>query len=91
MAGSLKSIWGTMRKKPSRAPDGKTDDQAAASVAAKPTSILHDLTHMKAKDTSTVFQAIGTLAGGEPLDDKELLLEHGAISLELRLTPLLIL
>lgn len=82
MAGSLKSFFGTMRKKPSRAPDGKTDEQAASSMAAKPTSLFHDLTHLGAKNTATVFQAITTLASGEPLNDKELLLENGVSMLQ---------
>jgi hypothetical protein len=37
---------------------------------------LHDLTHLTPKDTQTIAQAVTTLASGEPLDDKKLLLEH---------------
>jgi hypothetical protein len=48
----------------------------------KKTSIVHDLTHLGLKGTATVAQAITTLASGEPLNDKELLLEHGVSMLQ---------
>ena len=80
--GSLKSILGTIRKKPTRAPDRKTDAEVNGAVNGEKTSILHDLTHMNWKDAQTVLQALTTLASGEPLDDKELLLEHGVNMLQ---------
>ena len=80
--GSLKSILGTIRKKPTRAPDRKTDAEANGTANGEKTSLLHDLTHMSWKDTQTVLQALTTLASGEPLNDKELLLEHGVNMLQ---------
>lgn len=83
MAGSsLKSLIGTIRKKPTRAPDRKTDAEANGVVNGKKTSVLDDLTHLDFKEAQTVLQALTTLASGEPLDDKELLLEHGVNMLQ---------
>ncbi|EPQ32169.1 uncharacterized protein PFL1_00366 [Pseudozyma flocculosa PF-1] len=83
MPGQLKTLIGSIKRKPSTAPDGKTDAQAAApnSTVAK-TSITHDLAHLGFKNTKTAAQALTTLASGEPLDDKELLLEHGVSMLQ---------
>ncbi|KIN02629.1 hypothetical protein OIDMADRAFT_52466 [Oidiodendron maius Zn] len=81
MPSQLRSLLGTIRRKPSKAPDGKTDQEAGVATAEK-TSLTHDLTHMNFKQAKTVAQAITTLASGEPLDDKELLLEHGVSMLQ---------
>jgi hypothetical protein len=78
----LKSLFTSSKKKPSKAPDGKSDDQAAMAPIAPKTSIIHDLATMGTKNTATVVQALTTLASGEPLDDKELLLEHGVSMLQ---------
>lgn len=80
--GQLKSFFGTIKKKPSKAPDGRSDAEANAAPPPEKTSIVHDLTHLGAKNSATVFQAITTLASGEPLDDKKLLLEHGVSMLQ---------
>lgn len=80
--GSLKSIIGTIRKKPTRAPDRKTDAEANGTVNGEKTSMLHDLTHLNWRNAATVAEAITTLASGEPLNDKELLLEHGVNMLQ---------
>ena len=80
--GSLKSIIGTIRKKPTRAPDRKTDSEANGVVNGEKTSLFHDLTHLNLRDAATVAEAITTLASGEPMDDKELLLEHGVNMLQ---------
>jgi len=76
----------TITKKPPKAPDGKTDDEAAARPEVKRTSIWNDLLTLDAKEKATIFQAFTTIASGEPLDDKDNLLEHG-VSL-LQTTPL---
>ena len=81
MPSQLKSFLGTIRRKPSKAPDGKTDQEAGVATAQK-TSLVHDLTHLNLKQARTVAQAITTLASGEPLDDKDLLLEHGVSMLQ---------
>ncbi len=78
----LKSLLGTIRRKPSKAPDGKTDSEAAPTPMSEKTSIGHDILTMGAKNAATVAQAITTLASGEPLDDKDLLLEHGVEMLQ---------
>ncbi|KFY05512.1 hypothetical protein V492_08483 [Pseudogymnoascus sp. VKM F-4246] len=78
----FKSLLGSIRRKPSQAPDGKTDEQAYGKSMEEKTSILHDLTHLGLKNTRTVAEAITTLASGEPMDDKDLLLEHGVAMLQ---------
>jgi hypothetical protein len=80
--GSLKSFISTIQKKPSTAPDRKTDVEASGGASGAKTSLLHDLTHLNLRQTETVAQAITTIASGEPLDDKELLLEHGVNMLQ---------
>lgn len=82
MPGTLKTLVGSIRRKPARAPDGKLDDEAAAAPLSEKTSLVHDLSHLGLKNSITVAQAITTLAKGEPLDDKELLLEHGVSMLQ---------
>ncbi|KAJ5041628.1 uncharacterized protein L3040_005206 [Drepanopeziza brunnea f. sp. 'multigermtubi'] len=79
---NLKSLLGTIRRKPSKAPDGKTDAEAAPPVAAEKTSIVKDLLTLNPGQAATVAQAFSTLASGEPMDDKELLLEHGVSMLQ---------
>lgn len=71
MPGQIKSLLGTMRRKPAKAPDGKSDEQAAATPTVEKTSVIHDLTHLDFKNAKTVTEAITTIASGEPLDDKE--------------------
>lgn len=82
MPNQLKSFIGSMRRKPARAPDGKTDVEASGTRPTEKTSLVHDLTHMNLKQARTVAHAITTLASGEPLDDKELLLENGVAMLQ---------
>ena len=81
MPGQLKTLLGAIRRKPSGAPDGQTDQEASAAPALK-TSLGHDLTHLNIKQAATIAQAITTLASGEPLDDKDRLLEHGVAMLQ---------
>ncbi|KAL3426796.1 linoleate diol synthase [Phlyctema vagabunda] len=78
----LKTLLGTIKRKPARAPDGKRDEEAAAIPINEKTSIGHDLTHMGVKNAKTVAGAITTLASGEPMNDKELLLENGVSMLQ---------
>lgn len=85
MSAQLKSILGTIRRKPTKNADGRTRAQAATSVGAvdtKKTGIIHDLTHMGFKNTTTIAHALTGLASGEPMDDKELLLENGVAMLQ---------
>ncbi|THX77860.1 linoleate diol synthase [Aureobasidium pullulans] len=80
--GQLKSLIGSIRRKPSTAPDRKTDVEADLKPMNEKTSLIHDLTHMKVKDMRTVAQGLTTIASGEPMDDKDLLLEHGVAALQ---------
>lgn len=80
MPNQLRSLIGTIRRKPSKAPDGKRDDEAAPVV--EKTSVGHDILHMGLKNAATVAQAITTMASGEPMDDKDQLLENGVEMLQ---------
>lgn len=82
MPSQLKSIIGSIRKKPTKAADGRSEEASAGVVQAKKTSIGHDLRNLGLKNTRTFAEAITTLASGEPLDDKDLLLEHGVSMLQ---------
>ncbi|CZR66488.1 related to Psi-producing oxygenase A [Phialocephala subalpina] len=76
-----KQLIKQIKKKPAQAPDGQTDQEAGVASVDK-TSIGHDLTHLGLKNAHTVVQALTTIASGEPLDDKELLLENGVSMLQ---------
>jgi hypothetical protein len=78
----FRSLIGTIRRKPTKANDGRSAEDAGAGPSTQKTSILHDATHLGVKNTATVASAITTLASGEPLDDKDLLLEHGVSMLQ---------
>lgn len=80
--GHLDDLYEAMMKDPSRAPDQKTDDEAAGAPSAIKSSVLHDLVHLSDQNAATVVQALTTIAHGDPLDDKELLLEHGVNMLQ---------
>jgi hypothetical protein len=80
MFAQIKSFIGSMMKKPGKAADGRTYE--ANGVNGHKTDIKHDLAHLGVKNTKTVVSAVATLASGEPLDDKDLLLEHGVSMLQ---------
>jgi hypothetical protein len=85
MPTSLKSLIGSIRRRPTQAPDRRTDEQATKAVGAdisEKTGVVHDLAHLKTKDKHTFAHALPTLASGEPLDDKDLLLEKGVTTLQ---------
>ena len=80
---SLSKLKAMVCRNASTAPDGRTDEQAGATPGpGEKSGILHDLTHMGSSNTATIFQAFETLASGKPMDDKELLLEHGVKMLQ---------
>jgi hypothetical protein len=95
MAPQLKSFFQSIRRKPGKAggdvrrdfkaADGRTEAEAAAAVGSpevEPSTFLHDVTHLTPKDSETIAQAVTTLASGQPLDDKQLLLEHSISMLQ---------
>lgn len=82
MAANIGKLVELFWSDPAKAPDGKTDAQAAAHPKVTQTSLLHDITHLKASDVQTVFQGLTTLSTGQPINDKELLLEHGVSLLQ---------
>jgi len=80
--GQLKSLLGSIRRKPSTAPDRRTDDEAAAAGNGEKTSVMHDIMHGGIKNAKFLAEALPALASGAPLDDKELLLENGVSMLQ---------
>jgi hypothetical protein len=71
-----------MRKKPTTAPDGRPEEASNGMAISEKTSIVHDLANLGLKNGATMLDAIPQLATGEPVDDKELLLEHGVSMLQ---------
>ena len=82
MLGQLKSMRGSIRRKPTKAADGRSEEAAAGITLNEKTSISHDVKHLGLKNTKTVATALTTLASGEPLDDKDFLLENGVSMLQ---------
>ena len=82
MPNQFKSLLGTIRKKPTRAADGRSAAQANGITNGEKTALVQDLATLGPKNTKTIIEAIPQLASGEPLDDKELLLEHGVALLQ---------
>lgn len=83
MPNQLKSFIGSMRRKPtSKMADGRSEEAASGMKLEEKTSVFHDMTHLGAKNTKTLASALPTIASGKPLDDKELMLEHGVSMLQ---------
>lgn len=80
MPGKITTLIGTIRRKPATAPDGRSDRELNGTT--EKTSIIQDLKHMNMKTASTLGQGLTSLASGEPLDDKELMLENGIAMLQ---------
>lgn len=81
----LKSIIQSIKRKPTaKAHSARPDSLAIANgpVEVEKTGVLHDLVNMGVKNQGTMLQAFSTLASGEPMDDKELLLENGVSMLQ---------
>jgi hypothetical protein len=84
MPSTLGRLVGSIRRKPTTAPDGKSDQEEAVvnGDAGKNTSIGHDIAHLGFKNVKVVLDGLVSLASGEPMNDKELLLEHGVSMLQ---------
>src|ERR1700710_2938075 len=78
----LHKLQATVFQNAPTAPDGRTDTEAAATPSVNQTSLLHDLTHLGRENATTMVQAFNTVISGDPLNDKELLLEHGVHMLQ---------
>jgi len=82
MASYIAKLLNLFWAAPPEAPDGKTDEQAAGHLKLSKTTILHDLAHLNTDEMANVLKAIKTIASGEPMDDKELMLEHSLAMLQ---------
>jgi hypothetical protein len=84
MPGRIGRMISTIKRKPTTAPDGKSNEDEAMmnGDAEKKTSIGHDLAHLGFKNVKTVLDGLVSLASGKPLNDKELMLENGVSMLQ---------
>jgi len=80
--GQFKALLGSIRRKPTNAPDRKSDNEAALAPKTEKTGVMHDIVHGGFKNAKFLAEALPALASGAPLDDKELLLEHGVAMLQ---------
>jgi hypothetical protein len=82
MPSSLRSLLGTIRKKPTNASDGRSTEASSGLKNSEKTTVLNDLKTIGIKNARFAVEAITTLASGEPLDDKDQLLENGVQMLQ---------
>jgi hypothetical protein len=82
MPSQLRSLLGTIRKKPTKASDGRSEEASSGLKNNEKTTISHDIKNLGVKNAKFVVEAITTLGSGEPLDDKDLLLEKGVEMLQ---------
>lgn len=82
MPSQLRSLLGTIRRKPTQANDGRSAEASSGLKNTEKTTIGHDLKNLGVKNARFALEAVTTLASGEPLDDKELLLENGVQMLQ---------
>lgn len=75
-------LYGTIKRKAPTNPTEEVKTIKDKTAEPKETTLLHDLTHLKGKDARTLLHALKTLTSGEPLDDRELLLEQGVEMLQ---------
>ncbi|SMR55953.1 unnamed protein product [Zymoseptoria tritici ST99CH_3D1] len=79
--GQLKSLLGSIRRKPSTGPDRRSREETNG-VNGEKTSLMSDLSSIGVKNVKMLGGALVDMAGGEPLDDKQLLLENGVSMLQ---------
>ncbi|KAF3937809.1 hypothetical protein ABW19_dt0206209 [Dactylella cylindrospora] len=79
----IKALLQSIKRKPGKS-RGERPDSVVINGTPKEekTGVLHDLAHLSLKDKATMAQAVTTLASGEPIDDKELMLENGVSMLQ---------
>ncbi|KAF2675839.1 heme peroxidase [Lentithecium fluviatile CBS 122367] len=82
MTSQLRSLIGSIKKKPTKASDGRSAEASSGMANGEKTSVVRDLASLGVKNGATMLDAIPQLASGEPIDDKELLLEHGVAMLQ---------
>jgi hypothetical protein len=82
MPSQLQILFGKIRKKPTQASDGRSAEASSGLKHQQKTGIVSDITGLGVKNARFALEAITTLASGEPLDDKDLLLEQGVQMLQ---------
>ncbi|EPS37986.1 hypothetical protein H072_8300 [Dactylellina haptotyla CBS 200.50] len=81
MAPQLKWLQ-TIKRKPLKSRGERPGSMVNGTPVEEKTGILHDIAHLSLKDKATMATAITTLASGEPIDDKKLMLENGVTMLQ---------
>lgn len=82
MPGQLRSLLGTIRKKPTKASDGRSAEASSGIKNPEKTAIKDDIKNLGFKNAKFAVEAITTLASGAPIDDKDCMLEHGVEMLQ---------
>ncbi|CAG5174955.1 uncharacterized protein ALTATR162_LOCUS7909 [Alternaria atra] len=82
MPSQIQTLIGKIRRKPTLASDGRTAEASSGMKNHQKTGIVSDIRGLGVKDAKFALDAITTLASGEPLDDKDLLLEKGVQMLQ---------
>lgn len=82
MASQLASLIGGIKKDPTKAADGRSAEASNGMANTEKTSIVSDLASLGFKHGGTILEAIPQLATGDPIDDKDLLLEKGVEMLQ---------
>jgi hypothetical protein len=82
MTSQLGSLIGSIKKNPTNASDGRSAEASSGMAHSEKTSMFSDLASLGFKNGATILEAIPQLATGDPIDDKELLLENGVEMLQ---------
>jgi hypothetical protein len=82
MPSQLQVLFGKIRKKPTHASDGRSAEASSGLKHQQKTGIVSDITGLGVQNAKFALEAIATLASGEPLDDKDNLLEQGVQMLQ---------
>lgn len=80
MTGRLGSLFNAIKSKPSDDDVDGTND--TGEDVEKKTTIAHDLAHLGFRNAEEILLALPKIVAGNPIDDKQLLLEHGVEMLQ---------
>lgn len=81
MPSQLRSLLGTIRRKPTNASDGRSAEVSSGLKDPK-TTVQSDIRNLGFRNAKFAVEAIATLASGNPIDDKDCMLENGVEMLQ---------
>lgn len=76
------SLLDSFKKRSNRLADKPSLESTNGYMDVKKSSIAHDLASLGLKNARTIAEAIPKLGSGDPIDDKEFLLENGVAMLQ---------